>query len=193
MARLFPLFVDLSGKKIAVYGAGRIASRRIKALLAFAPLLRVTAPEAEAEIISLAKEGKLLWRRELFRAGEIPADVCFVLAATDDKEVNRQIANECKEKGIPVNVCSERELCDFQFPGLALGGDLVIGINAGGENHSLARRWTEKIRKEVEEDGSGAAAEEASDNGDPEKDGAGDADGQERPHLPHVCEGGGEY
>ena len=34
MARKFPLFLDISDKKIVVYGAGRIASRRVETLLA---------------------------------------------------------------------------------------------------------------------------------------------------------------
>jgi siroheme synthase (precorrin-2 oxidase/ferrochelatase) len=42
--------------------------------------------------------------------------------------------------------------------------DLVIGINAGGQDHRLARAWTEKIRKEVEEDGYDGQTEKAADD-----------------------------
>lgn len=70
-----------------------------------------------------------------------------------------------REKGILVNVCSDQTLCDFHFPGIASKGELVIGINAGGKDHHLARKWTEKIRKEVEEDGYDHQAEKASHNG----------------------------
>ena len=41
----------------------------------------------------------------------------------------------------------------------------MIVINAGGKDHHLARKWTEKIRKEVEEDGYDHQAEQASHNG----------------------------
>ena len=41
MAKNFPLFVDVSNKKMIVYGAGKIASRRVETLLAFAPSLTV--------------------------------------------------------------------------------------------------------------------------------------------------------
>ena len=46
MSRYFPLFIDLEGKKIAVVGAGKIASRRIRTLLEFGAELTVLAPEA---------------------------------------------------------------------------------------------------------------------------------------------------
>ena len=41
----FPLFVNLSGKKILIVGAGSIALRRAEALSPFGAELMVTAPE----------------------------------------------------------------------------------------------------------------------------------------------------
>lgn len=165
MARNFPIFMDISRKKIIVYGAGRIASRRVETLLAFAPLLTVFAPEASDRVRKAQAEGRLLYRQEAYERGSIPADTWMVLAATNDASVNEEIYRECKEKGILVNVCSNRELCDFQFPGIAYNDSLVIGINAGGNDHHLAKKWTDKIRKEVEKDGYDSQAEKASDNG----------------------------
>ena len=46
----FPLFVDLSGKKLLVIGAGHIAKRRIETLLRFAPSVTAAAPEALPEV-----------------------------------------------------------------------------------------------------------------------------------------------
>jgi siroheme synthase-like protein len=158
------MFVDISNKKIIVYGAGRIASRRVETLLAFAPLLTVVAPGADAFILRSAKEGRLTYEQKAYEQGNIPEDTFMVLAAADDSEVNEAIYEECRRKKILVNVCSNREHCDFQFPGVAVKDDLVIGINAGGQNHRLAREWTEKIRKEVEEDGYDDQTKKAADN-----------------------------
>ena len=44
--KMFPLFVDLTQKKVLVVGAGKIASRRVKTLLPFAGEVAVEAPEA---------------------------------------------------------------------------------------------------------------------------------------------------
>lgn len=153
MPKKFPLFIDLTEKKVVVYGAGVIASRRVETLLAFTSSLTVFAPEASERVQRAAEEGHLVWKREPYQEGTIPADAFMVLAATSDAQVNIQIWKECKEKHILVNVCSDRELCDFQFPGIASKGDLVIGINAGGQDHRLAKTWTDKIKKEVTEDG----------------------------------------
>lgn len=179
MSRYFPVFVDITGRKAVIYGAGRIASRRVATLLAFAPLVTVFAPEASEMIQREASAGRLLWKRTSYEPGSVPPDACLVLAATDDPGVNREIWRECRRKGVPVNVCSDRTLCDFQFPGIAVREDLVIGINAGGADHRLARAWTERIRREVEEHGArdDHKAQTASDVGQIAEDGAGDPHG----------------
>ena len=51
---------------------------------------------------------------------------------------------------IPVNVSSDKSLCDFYFPGLAVKDDLVAGVTAGGMDHKRARAASEAIRGVVE-------------------------------------------
>ncbi len=46
----FPLFIDLSEKKLVVFGAGRIARRRITVLSQFTPALTVIAPDCLPEV-----------------------------------------------------------------------------------------------------------------------------------------------
>lgn len=150
MSRYFPLFVNLEGKRVLIYGAGQIAGRRMQALEDFGCSIEAVAPKASKHVELLAQKGAVkLWKRE-YQPGEIQEGTYFVLAATDDREVNRAIWRECKAKGIPVNVSSEKELCDFYFPGLAVQGDLVAGITAGGTDHSLARQASKEVREALE-------------------------------------------
>ena len=147
MAKNFPLFVDVSNKKMIVYGAGKIASRRVETLLAFAPSLTIIAPEASDSIRRAAEQHLLCHRTERYIPGSIPEDTFLVLAATDDQAVNEAIWQECRKKQILVNVCSNREHCDFQFPGIVKDEDIVIGINAAGTDHHKVK----KIRECIEE------------------------------------------
>ena len=59
MPKKFPLFIDLTEKKVVVYGAGVIASRRVETLLAFTSSLTVFAPEASERVQRAAEEGYL--------------------------------------------------------------------------------------------------------------------------------------
>ena len=146
MSRYFPLFVNLEGKHVIVYGAGKIGSRRILSLLEFGCSLTVIAPEYSDEVKKLSEERKIFLKQEEYQSGSIPQNVCLVLAATSSKEVNARIGAECREKKIPVNISSDKSLCDFYFPGLAICGDLVAGVTAGGADHKRAKEAAEEIR-----------------------------------------------
>lgn len=47
----------------------------------------------------------------------------------------------------PVNNASDRDQCDFYFPGIAKKGETVIGITSGGSDHKKAAKLTGEIRK----------------------------------------------
>ena len=142
----FPVFIDLSQKKVLVVGGGAIASRRVGTLSGFAGHITVQALEISEEIRGLAAHFPIALRREAF-SPEALLGMDLVLAATNDPELNCRIAKLSREQGIPVNVCSKKEECDFFFPSVIQRGDLVIGINASGKNHSLVKR----TRQELEE------------------------------------------
>ena len=142
----FPLFVDLSEKTVVVAGAGKIASRRIQSLLDFAGTIRVIAKDAVPELKELAASHANLVIKERAFALEDLNGADIVLAVTNDKELNVQIGQWCREKHIPVNVSHEKSLCDFYFPGIVRKDNTVIGVTASGKDHAGARRVTEEIR-----------------------------------------------
>lgn len=147
----FPMFIDLSKKKILVIGAGEIATRRVKTLLKFAECIEVVSPEASEEIRRYAKEGKIIWKQMRYDASLLK-DAQLVLGATDDVDCNEQIVKDCKIKGVPVNVSHKKELCDFYFPSVVLTDDLVIGINASGKNHGKVKAARMDIERMLEQE-----------------------------------------
>lgn len=144
----FPMFVDIRGKKILIVGAGTIAARRAEALLGFGPDITVVAPEISDRIQKLACEGRLKVMPREYEPGDC-ADCWMVLAATDKSELNARICTEAKAEGSVVNNASDRNQCDFYFPGLVCRGDAVIGINAGGNNHKMAKNLRIQIEKSL--------------------------------------------
>lgn len=146
----FPLFVDLSEKKVYVIGAGTIAKRRIRSLVEFTDTLTVVAPEVNPELNTMELDGKLSILRKRFEMQDIE-NADMVIAATNDHTLNNEIYAFCREQGIPVNVCNDKEKCDFFFPGLAMKENVVVGVTANGTNHKMARKTVEKIREMLEE------------------------------------------
>lgn len=145
----FPLFVDLEGRQVLVVGGGKIAMRRVRTLLEFGCEITVVSPEVCEELWE-----KVLWKKKRYdetdleslgNVGEASRFV-FVLAAAAP-EVNEKIVCDCRKKKIPVNNASNRDQCDFYFPGIAKDGDTVVGITSGGGDHRLAAKISAAVRQ----------------------------------------------
>lgn len=144
----FPMFVNLSDKRALVVGGGTVASRRAGTLALFCGDVAVVAPNVAPELASLPGVRVVL---RPFEPGDLDgADI--VVAATDDPALNADIARRCRARGVPVNVASDRALCDFYFPGVAVDGPLTVGVTASGRDHRRAARLTRKVRALLRED-----------------------------------------
>ena len=150
--KYFPIFIDLSEKKVIVIGGGTIATRRIHTLLEFTGKILVVSPEITESLEQLYRQGRIDWLPEAYSADRIK-DADMVIAATNQPAVNQQIKADCqrieKESGrqILVSVIDDRDLCDFYFPSIVQNEDVVVGINSGGKSPAL----TKQIRKGIEE------------------------------------------
>lgn len=146
----FPLFLDLTQKKITVIGGGNIAARRTLILLDFVRQITVIAPEIRPELESLALEARIEVKKRKFEPEDLN-DADLVITATGVEEIDNWVWRLCREKHIPVNVCADQSKCDFFFPGIARKDHLVAGITAGGTDHKLVKRVTEAVRALMEE------------------------------------------
>ena len=140
----FPVFLDLSEKKVIVVGAGTIAKRRIRTLAEFTYDLTVIAPEVNSELKLMEEAGKIKILRKHYERDDLyGADM--VIAAASDKKINNDIHAACKCLGIPVNVPDDRTKCDFFFPGLVKYGDMVAAVSSGGKSRKESNKLLELI------------------------------------------------
>ena len=123
-----PLIVDISEKKIVVIGGGAIATRRVKTLLPFEPQIVVVAPEVTGELEELEKEEKITIFHRKYQREDI-YDALMLLADNNDPELNNGIYSVAKCLGALVNVASNQEKCDFNFPLLIFIDPNVFGFN----------------------------------------------------------------
>ena len=138
----FPFFVNLKGKIGLIVGGGKIALHKIEKLILYEPVLEVCAPEILPEITEISG---LVLKREPFREEHLNGKN-FVIAATDDRELNREISLLCQDRGMPVNAVDDRNYCTFLFPSLVQKGSMTIGICTSGASPTAAQ-WT---RKQIE-------------------------------------------
>lgn len=153
-----PLFLEMTGKKFLVFGAGKIAARRTEVLLHFGASITIVSPEISEEMQAVIdrfeaeKEPDAQGRvceivKAAYKPGSVREDMDYVLAVTNDDKVNEGIFRECRHREIPVNVASDQTKCDFYFPAVVETEDVIIGLTSGGRNHEKVRQMAQQIRE----------------------------------------------
>lgn len=140
----FPFFIDIKDKSCIIFGGGLVAFRKITALLEFDADITVIAPFVCEEIEELRDRIKIRFGE--YEEKEIE-DAFFVIAATNNSNVNSKISKACREKKIMINVVDELSECDFLFPAYVKKGNISIGVTTSGNSPVMAG----KIRKTIKE------------------------------------------
>ena len=96
---VYEIGLRLRGKEVLVVGGGTVAARRVPRLLEAGARVVLVAPEATATLSGFAESGRIRWERRAWRPGD-GGGAWFVLAATDDPEVNAAVAAEAEAERI---------------------------------------------------------------------------------------------
>ncbi len=140
--KYYPAFLNLKEKYCVVIGGGRVAERKIRALLRAGASVTVISPVITKNIKSLVQKNKVKLLQRNYRKGDLKK-AFLTIAATSSKELHAKIAREFK--GL-LNVVDEPELCNFIVPSVVKRGPLTIAISTSGASPAMAKT----IRKEIE-------------------------------------------
>jgi uroporphyrin-III C-methyltransferase/precorrin-2 dehydrogenase/sirohydrochlorin ferrochelatase len=91
--------LDLRDRRVVVVGGGAVAQRRLPTLLDVGAQVELISPEATPAVEGMAQAGELRWHRRRYTDGDL-ADAWYVLALTDDVEVNALIVAEATRRRI---------------------------------------------------------------------------------------------
>jgi len=133
----YPSGLRLAGRRVVVVGGGQVAQRRIPGLLAAGADVVVVSPHVTPAIEGQVLAGEVGWVERGF-ADEDLADTWYVIAATDDPDVNAAVVDEAERCRIfCVRADAGREgtavtPATFEYEGLS------VGVLAGGEHRRSA-------------------------------------------------------
>lgn len=143
----FPFFVDVENQNCLVVGGGVVALRKIEKLLPFNPNITVVSPKVHKEILSI-KNINIIKRK--FDFNDLK-EKSFVITATDDKTLNKEIYNSCEENNIPVNTVDDKDNCSFIFPALARNNGVTVAISTSGKSPIYAKYLRKKIESLIQD------------------------------------------
>src|SRR5216684_4608214 len=142
---LFPIFVKLEKRLVAVVGGGAVAEGKIPGLLSGEARVRVIAPAVTPKIAEWVRFAKIDWLPKSFDPADLQ-NAFLVISATSAPGVNEAVFLEAESRGILCNAVDDIEHCHFYYGAVVQRGDLQIAISTNGKSPALAQR----LRKELE-------------------------------------------
>lgn len=151
---MYPIFMNLKGISCTVIGAGRVARRRISALLCEGACVTVVAPEPIPEELAKLKQQKNLELKYLQQSYSLSClkNAAFVFACTDSPELNSQIIADARKIGsYAASVTSEGTDSDFTLPSFRTVGMITMAVSTGGASPGMSAAICREIYPKLEE------------------------------------------
>lgn len=139
-----PVCLRLTDQPVLLVGGGAVATRKGRLLYRAGARLHVLAPEVADELRELAAERGSV--TESVWSNQSLTGYAVVVAATPDRDVNRQISTAAMAQRVPVNVVDDPELCSFIIPAIVDRNPLLMAVSSSGSSPVLARR----VRSDLE-------------------------------------------
>jgi len=142
--------LNLRGNLVIVVGAGGEGLKKVNSLLTQDCRILVVSDKANTQIQKFVKDGKIEFKKiKLENAGFLDDYEPFlVMAATDDKQLNRKIVEKAKKMRCYAYAADDPEVSDFAHPSVINIEDTVqIAISTGGRSPAMARKIKLKAEK----------------------------------------------
>ncbi|MBI4771886.1 MAG: bifunctional precorrin-2 dehydrogenase/sirohydrochlorin ferrochelatase [Chloroflexi bacterium] len=134
---LYPIALRLEGRRCLVVGGGRVAERKIAALLDARAEVVVIAPEITPALRELATQGQVvLHEREVVASDVIGATL--VIAAADIPQVNGIVWQACRAAGVLINTVDVPTHSDFYTPAVVRRAPVTVAITTDGHSPGLS-------------------------------------------------------
>ena len=134
----FPIALHGERLTAVVIGGGSVGTRKALALVDAGAQVRVVSPKVTSDLAEAERAHRLSIVRESYSAGQLDKAI-LVIAATDSREVNAQVAADAGSRGKLVNITDFPDEGNFHTMALHRSGDVTIAVSAGGVPGAAAR------------------------------------------------------
>ena len=130
--------MNLRGWPCLVVGAGPVGAGKAEVLAAAGGRVCIVAPQVCDAAAELAHDGMVELRRGRFEESDL-AGQRLVVAATDDRSLNRRIVELAEARGVLANSASDARSGHFSMPAIVDRSPVLAAVSTGGASPSLAR------------------------------------------------------
>ncbi len=142
---MLPVVLNLKGKKVTVFGAGKVAERRIIKLIRAEADVTVVSKEFTEKIseLNVKKVSIEIDDKNIDTIERFIKDSDLIVIATNNKKINDKIEKIAKKYNKFVNRADK--VCDFVFPSEIRYGDIIISISTSGKSPAMAKALKRRI------------------------------------------------
>ncbi len=148
--KLYPVFLQLAGKRCLVVGGGGAAVAKARLLAQAGARVALAADEPGDEAARLIADGAVD-RAALPASARDVAGHALVYAATGDRDRDRRVAAWARAAGVPASIVDVPDESDFQTPAIVDRDPVVVAVSTGGAAPVLARWLRARIERAVPE------------------------------------------
>ncbi len=145
---LYPINLNLNDVEITIIGGGEVAYRKCKNFIDFGKRIKVISLDFSDKFEGIKSKIEMIhdtYNEEYIKFSFI------VVAATNNKEINKKVGIYCRENGKLVNVVDDINLSNYTVPSYIKRGDLLISISTGGKSPSLSKKIKDELKEKYDE------------------------------------------
>jgi precorrin-2 dehydrogenase/sirohydrochlorin ferrochelatase len=142
----YPIFLELKASKIVIIGAGTVAYRKIQSLIQTGARFVVVAKKFHPSFKTFDKNPAIELIKSKYKRTYL-SKAALVISATDDKHLNRQIYDDCRDLDILCNTVDQPEFCDFYMPAVIKRDNLQIAISTSGRCPGYSRSLKSQLEQ----------------------------------------------
>jgi cobalt-precorrin 5A hydrolase/precorrin-3B C17-methyltransferase len=135
---------NLGGALVVVVGGGAVGERKLRGLLAAGAAVRLISPAATPQLRALANSGAIRWHARPYQPDDL-AGARLVFAATDQRAVNKQVADDAAALGLLCNVADDPRAGTFHLPAVYREPGLLVAVSTAGTSPARAKRLRDQI------------------------------------------------
>jgi len=145
-----PLLIDMSDKKIVIFGSGSVGERKANLFSEYAKVVVVSRSFYDTFYELEKKNGIHLLEADAGKLTDdeikdIIRDAFLVIPATNDRSINERIVEIAKSCGILTNEVDA--IGDVTVPAVIKRGGLTISISTTGSSPAFSRFTRQKVEK----------------------------------------------
>jgi len=143
----FPVMLSVKDRRCVIIGGGSVALRRAGSLAQAGATVVVIAPKIDPGLTSLPIETQ----QRPYQPGDLKG-AWLVIAASDDKAVNRQVEKDARQVHALVNRPDEPDSGDFTVPAHAHHGPITLAVQTDGASASASAEIRRQLSDALDPD-----------------------------------------